>query len=383
MLKNNKGSTLIMLLLMLAILSILGIALLNVSINDNRYAIKEHDFQQTYYIARAGAAATADYMFHNYLSVSQLNSYLAKSSNDETNKDSTDFAGGSFKVSMFKTLNKDDQLLIESIGSYKGLNRKVSIALIERNLFSSAIIALNEIYIGNPNCKIYGDIATTGDPSTKITFGATSVNLENMLTDDRDPSNEITYGAHQISGNFPDVDVPNATPALAEDIALLPSVGINYSDTRFRDKYIGDFNLGSDTLQIDNEGNDMYLVFDNLKSNGGVINVYGGATLELYVDDMKDFKGDINIYGGSQVVILANGSGEINYKTGSSSSSLYVYAPEATVNLDANYLIIGSIIANNVNIGSGADVDFDETTGDFPSNVSIDMHSYEILEWLE
>lgn len=386
MLKNNRGSTLVMLLLMLAVLSMLGIALLNTSINENRYAIKEHDFQQTYYIARAGAEATADYMFYNYLSTSQLNLYLSKSSNDETNKLSTDFAGGSFKVSMFRTLSLDKQLVIESIGDYKGLSRNVRIALEEKNLFDSAVIALNEINIENPsNNNIYGDIATIGDPTQKIILKNMDFedNIDDILTDSRDPNDIITHDYHQISGNFPEVDVPNANSALPEDVALLPSAEVTYNDGIYSDKYIGDLNLGSDNLTVNTLGHDMFLIFDNLKGNNSTITIGGGGTLEIYVNDMKDFKGDIVIYDDSQVVILANGSGEINYKTGSSSASLYIYAPEATVNISANYLVIGSIIANNVNLKSSGDIEFNSTTGDFPSNVSIDMHSYKILEWLE
>jgi hypothetical protein len=97
---NNKGSTLVMLVLILAILSVLGTSLLSISVNENKLAIKEHDYQQAYYIARAGAEATAKYLSNNHIGIASLNSLISTSQTDLTDKDATDFGGGNFKVSL-------------------------------------------------------------------------------------------------------------------------------------------------------------------------------------------------------------------------------------------------------------------------------------------
>ncbi len=66
---NEQGSILVMVILIIAVLSILGTAFLTLSVDENKFAIKEHDYQQTYYIARAGAEATAIYMEKTTLTI--------------------------------------------------------------------------------------------------------------------------------------------------------------------------------------------------------------------------------------------------------------------------------------------------------------------------
>ena len=374
--KNEKGSTLVMVLLIMAIPSILGIGLINSSISDNRFAIKEHDYQKAYYVARAGAEATADYLYNNRMSNSSLNNLISKSTSDMENKSSTDFGGGSFKVSLLT--NSYNDLFIQSTGLYDGIERTVKVKLEQKNLFDSAVIALDKITIKNPsNNRINGDIATVNDPYISIVDTHGNPLPETEI-------NNVLYNTHdfyQSPGPFPPAVRPSLSLTTGNVNDLLGGNIVNTSGDLFANTEIGDLNLGSTDLTINLNGSDMDLIFGSLQSNNATITVNGSGLLSIYVDEIDDYKGDIVIGNDAKVIFFVEESGTMNLKTGSSVSNMYIYAPEADVSLTAGYLVVGSIIAENVILESGADITFSDSTGVYPEDVGIDMYSWEMSEW--
>lgn len=365
-----------MLLLIMAILSILGMAILQMSINDNKFSIKEHEYQQTYYIARAGAEATAEYLTKNRLSNSQLNELISKDTDDVINKNQTNFAGGSFRVSLLT--NSSNNIFIQSIGSYKGHERTVKLGLKKMSLFESAVVVMDKIVIENPsNNRIYGDIATLNNPETSIVDkhgNSLSESMLNTVLDD-------TYDYYQTSGLYPPAIKPMLPLTTGNKANLIGGTIYNNSGDDFANTEIGDLNLGSSDLTINLNSSDMSLIFDKLKANNSTLKVKGDGILKLYVNEIDDFKGDIIIGDDAKVVLIVYSNGDINLKTGSSVSNLYIYAPTAEVSLKANYLVVGSIIAESINFESGADIEFSANTGVFPDDLGIDMYSFELSEW--
>lgn len=135
MLSNKRGSTLVMLLLILAIMSIMGIALLNTSITENKHAIKEHDSQQAYYIAKAGADATAKYLRRTMNDSVDISNLLYNNIDDNpwiNFIDSNNNKIGEFKVSIQSNPNDitdTDNLIIHSKGKFNGVVRDLKLAV--------------------------------------------------------------------------------------------------------------------------------------------------------------------------------------------------------------------------------------------------------------
>lgn len=361
MLKNNQGSTLVMVILIIAVLSILGIAVLNASINDNRYAIKEHDYQQAYYIARAGAEATAVYLSDFSMSTTALAPYISDPNGNFNNKTETRFGGGYFKVSLFNTENKSNQKIIRSEGYYNGLTKTVYYSIIKGSIFNSAIISRNKINIENPsNVDIFGHISIAVSeteyrnyksmtPEEKEAFILSRVNdknnnltiseLENVLIDENetpsDTSDDIKYEYYLVVYNFPNVNTPTYSvinpTTLAEALGALLideedendlHTNTNGDLIEYDEKSYGDLDLGSsntltinldnngikdinDNGQIDvNEGEDdsLELYFENLEAGNSIIEVTGAGSLTVFVKTME-FNGNI-VCGNSNVKIL-------------------------------------------------------------------------------
>jgi hypothetical protein len=253
----------------------------------------------------------------------------------------------------------------------------------KKEFFSCAVTVLNNISIENPsNCNIYGDLATVGDPLASVTDKHGNPLSESEINDILyDNTTNTQYALYQSGGTFPN-PIPPSLPFTSGDKEDLKDGLIeNELTDLFANTVIGDLDLGSKDLDIDLKNDDMSLIFNNLQANNSTITVTGNGLLKLYVKNIDDFKGDIVIGNQAKVVLLVRESGDIQLKTGSSTANLYIYAPDADISLKANYLLIGSIIANNVSLSAGADIEFSPVTGVFPNDLGIDTFSYQSTEW--
>lgn len=134
------------------------------------------------------------------------------------------------------------------------------------------------------------------------------------------------------------------------------------------------------------EDDSLKLYFENIEANNSNIEVTGTGSLTIFVKTL-DFQGDI--LGDSDVKILfkviddLDNDFEVGLQTGNASAELFFYGPYADFNLRAGCELTGSIVGNNVELESGANIYFDETTGEFSPRIDIDMYSYEFLSMSE
>ncbi|MBN2287454.1 MAG: hypothetical protein JXQ26_02745 [Tissierellales bacterium] len=264
---KSKGSTLVMLILILAILSILGTALLSISINENRFAIKEHDYQQAYYIARAAAEATANNLLRNTnITSTVLDSYL---STDIYANPWNDFYGiGEFQISIQKIDGNIDHLVIESLGKYNGVESTVKLAVEKQGLFldNMAVTSLNTINL-EQSATIQGDVV--------LPVGHNAVTKN---------SAEILGETHHINFTYPDPVDPNypyfsINPTF--DYLSIPL--LNFSN--------------AETVTLSNLSSNRLILSSNLLAQDIITYYYG----ELYYPSLSKYKADYDIYYNEEV----------------------------------------------------------------------------------
>ena len=97
-----------------------------------------------------------------------------------------------------------------------------------------------------------------------------------------------------------------------------------------------------------------------------------------------DFDGKI-IRDNPEAKILFKiiGEGKIDIDTGKSTSEIYIYGPEGTVDMKSNAEIYGSIIANKVILTAGAKMTFNKDSGEYRPNVDMGIYIQEIKTWSE
>lgn len=126
--KREKGSALIMVLIVMGVLTVLGAALLQYSLTDNLQVINDEKRMQAHYLARSGAEVVADYIMKNPEDADEL---FGK----ET--EPVELGEGTFKVKV--TEKNPGGLLIESVGKVDGFERKVKLILKPCSPFDAAL----------------------------------------------------------------------------------------------------------------------------------------------------------------------------------------------------------------------------------------------------
>jgi hypothetical protein len=368
---NENGSVLVMVILIIAVLSILGTAFLTLSVDENRFAIKEHDYQQAYYIARAGAEATAKHMQENTFTNSDLIDILG--GNASVNP-KTDFGGGNFKTSINKAkvtedMDSSNRLIIESIGEFKDLTRTVKISLKNKKLFpkEATLISLHELYL-TQSSAIHGDVIV------KKAFSDDK--KKSLKTHIKDNGKLIT----EPSISFPD-PVDPGLESFGSIVDLNKKSLTIHNDDMYDSKNLGDIHIKNSLLTFDLT-DDMNIQMSSLDTdNNGNILVKGSGILYLFVGDIDQIRGKIEIEGDAQLLIVNYKADDFTIKTSSDAYiEAFIYAPLSTVNITNKLHITGSILANTISVRNSTEIWYGDA-GIYPDDIFISLKSYTMDEW--
>lgn len=132
--KNKKGATLPLVLIVMVILVILVTILLFLSVTEARQVEIEEKNMQAYYIARSGADAVAKHIIENtneainLINAPQSDPVYLVNGEFETDytENPTDDVSGSFVVDITQ---EDTKIIITSVATVEGFNKSVSLTL--------------------------------------------------------------------------------------------------------------------------------------------------------------------------------------------------------------------------------------------------------------
>ena len=329
-----------MFIIFTAILMIFGSAVINKAVNENNFSVIHENGTKAYYVARAGAEAAAGHIQNLSYTQSQISTFLQTNENNST---PTTFGEGEFIVNFSGTVYKP---VIHSTGYVNGRSRTVHLQLKKRSLFGdSAITVKNNLYIKNPNIEVTGDIAFVG--SADYTLGPSVSDISDVVTENLSVI-EDTF----TDPLDPGLDVLDGTETGDE---LNITNGDDYADHN-----LGSKNYNNSTLTI-TLTDDMKLQYDTLETKG-TINVLGEGTLYIYVNNL-DSKANLYTSENATTVFIVLDTGTVDFQTGNSTFEANIYGPNAEVTVRANCTGMGSILANNIILESGAEIHYDNASG--------------------
>ncbi len=351
--KNNRGSTLVLVLIIVAVFTLLATAMGNFAINENKHAIRQQKRIQAYYIARAGAEATAEWMMGMKLDEIKRLSYPVRS--EEKN-----FGDGLFQIEI--TMDENQNVIVKSTGKVsdgKYFNGKIryveeisSLVLNKKLLggtisqFDVAVFGENSITSRNQgNGGIVGNIATNSTGTATIWLSGKKDKVDTALVPFCENKESIVSGSNKpkivdYTDNkrcYPSPTMPNfSTIPISDSIYNSLTVNTNEGDVIIRVK-------------------ELNLLGDNY------IKVIGTNKLIIYVDEKFIMKGNssINPNGNSSMVqIYYNGSNKLDFK-GNITINASLYINKANISLDGSHTITGDIITggNNVEIKNKVDTE--------------------------
>ncbi len=332
---DQRGAVLVFILVVFVVLTILGVAILQASLSENKQAVYQESNVQDYYVARSGAEAMASYLIENPDGVEDVINRTAGS----TEYASAEINGQEFRVKVTgepsALTGKITMPIIES-RAYRGGDEvgMVKLQLLETNLLLGAIFSDLMPKIGQNNL-VTGDVGTN---ASTIDFGS------------EDIVGNITLGPGATESYMTSVEdnvtAPHTVDKLTKEIIL------QQPDTS---KFVWDWpdwpeftdTDGKTKTRIDSNGMGYYRT-DNFV--GGSYRLYGDGEIHLLVNaagtidlnGVQDYisraSGDVRMY------IYYSGTSVVNIN-GQNTNDFCLYAPNATVKINGgNGTLTGAVI---------------------------------------
>ena len=436
-LQKHDGSSLLLVIIIVGVLVILCSSLGSSVVWETNNARNQEKKTQAYFIARAGAAATAKYI--ESMSSDEMNILAGQL---PLHSDNTVFGNGNFNIKV--PIITDGKLLIESTGivingkdssgSAKYITDTVTVVL--NNIISPTITTaiFGKSSVTLQGGTVVGDIGTNSIASNSIKYYNDIISNGNIIipnngdiatvvnkTENWIKNVPVVVSPNIVVGNYPSPVMPSF-PSISSlgnkgSISINGSNSANISTDGYYDKIVIDSNT---TLTIDTSGGDRTIRINKLDMVQGKIIITGGNKVNLYVDSCISMKGYVNsngssngdkdklqlycsntnpftlsgethIYGsvtwgtgdltftGSGAIIgnLISTGTSIMLDGGSFLDSQILYAPNANITLKAGAQVKGAVIGNTVYMDGGASITLPSILPTIPVNTS----SYQISYW--
>jgi len=362
--RNQKGSILLVALSVTLCLLLLGAGLVALSYADLKQSVRQQRNAEALYIARGATDAVASYLLAHPEAIPQV---LARGYDEVVLEN-----GARFTVSVSK--DDDDRILISSTG-YSGENyERLTFSLEPRTeiiytepevvypIFDMAVFAEGSITIGNAGI-IDGNLGThtvlAGDVylnNASIVDGSVQVGIG------ANPSRVVTIkNSAQVYGIITNLDEERQYPLpIFPEFPDLPNRGnlsvgtstVSVSESGYYNnitvtnsgKLI--FNVGSGTMKIRAKNFSL--------NNSSQMEIVGSGKLILYVEEKLEFKNsstfNVNTNDPNKALLYYKGASSKLKINNSCTFCGSIYAEKADFDLANSGLILGSIFTGGTNV---------------------------------
>lgn len=349
---SKKGNALILVIILMAVLTILGAALMSLSFAESKLSYKETNKLKAHYIAQAGADA------------------LAKCIEDDPSKavngfqiNSNNYNGGTFNANV--TVDASNNVKIKSEGTTGGTFSAADTVYLEMKMQTSTVTS--EV-----------DADTTG-LFDNVVYSVSDINL---VGNNKGSTSGPLQSAGAITTYLPYIDpVRQYTPKILPKVKIpdLPNAtsidtnGTVHKDVEMQCDHITINPQG--TLAFKPPANGILRIVTNTMTCQGTISVEpNGGKVYLFVKDTLTMQTKHSVGSNSLVIFLGDEehgkNGSLDFK-GNGNFTGYIYGPNASVNLGNPFSNInGAIICNTFDLSKFASIQYG---GPLPS--TYDFHN--------
>lgn len=384
---DQSGAALVVALIAFVVVSILSVALLDLSNAETRFAQHQENKTQAYYIAHSAADALATYIIRNPENLPANDMKVKVESMVNQSTPETPLAGGTFKVDVLPVGTTGYKVL--STGTFRGTSQTTSINLTKRGLFENAVYAHRNLILWS-GAKVYG-----GD----VQYGETYSQGNNAQIMDGSPINgKLDYPYNEFPTLPPYAGLtPPANDLTIGNHTTIQVVAGESSGDQYLEKSYDVISMSSHgTLRIELNGQTVKMVVNEFYANGTLeivdSSVAQNGKLLLYVRKEVYFKGIVNSMEQNLIVFIGdyhptlNPSGNNGYmelKTGNAKFNGFIVGITAQIDITANLIYRGAIIADTVKVASGAGLYFDKDIAAtiVPSEIFLPSLGYKLGNW--
>jgi len=312
LLKKRKGMALVLVIMVMMVLTILGMALMEMSLFETKTSIRQSNILKAHYIAQAGIDTVAK----NIISNPTLAAGFITSNTQITGT----IGEGNFTTTVSGNATS---LRLTSVGKIGTAYRDtVYLDMIstptDGTIFSNVAYANSNLDV---QMNIDGPLQSSG-----------TINAPSGYTYTQKPNSPMT---------LPPVTIPFITAT------AVPANNIISADGDYGDK---DFGNSPMTFNV-STGHVLVVVFNTFSTKGDVT-ITGGGYVDLFVRSMITFQTSVNIANPSQLTVFIGDGGSFNMNANGTFNG-YIYGPNADISIQSALTTInGAIICRSFNHGN-------------------------------
>lgn len=341
--QNERGHTLVLIIIFMAVFAVLGVAMYSYSINQRKSALVHGRNIEAYYVARSGAEAVKARLIQPDVDVA---SYI------DTIVDG-DIDGKEFSVDISKD---EDDLVLASTGkvpSGSSTLEETAVMVIpggvdnsgvslDMAVFSEGLITINGGF--DTNTIQDGDIGTSGD--------------HYIINGSQESGTEVNVSVNKsyddvLFPSFPNINVTGESLIVPNKSSYTISESSRYSS----------ISLGNNesTLYIDLSSGDIDIVVDDFNFSGQDVIILGsdmGNKLNLYVKNSFDMGNNSSLTNSSKenFTLYYDGGEAISLPSDAFSGNIYISKADLSTSNGKNYDL--NIYSNGSNLDIAGGVTF-------------------------
>jgi len=301
---NQKGSILVVVLVVLFSLTIMGVALGSQVITDQKQTVRQQKNNEAYYLARSGAETVATLLLENQ---EDIDNYIGQNTQSE-------LGNGRFEVQVVQ--QDSDTLIIESTGYSGNYSEKVTLSLLTDSAGGSQLPVFDLALFVDGEITFSGSAAVDGNVGTNITTtngvviegGGSSNILGNFYSGvGSDPNDVLSipgYKDYAIQGEIGTLNEErDYPPPKYPDFPTLPTkpdIKTNWDNASpliTEDGYYDTITIDQNyevRIDVGDEDTIRRVRVRNFDGVQGRLLLEGEGKLELYVDESFYIKGYFN-----------------------------------------------------------------------------------------
>ncbi|MGM1047376.1 MAG: DUF7305 domain-containing protein [Bacillota bacterium] len=347
MIKNERGFALPMVLILVTALSILGMALLGVSVSQAARTVHQEKKEQAFYIAKSGADAIASYIIENYNPATLTTTAISTLHRDYLDQD-IHLGQGTFhaEVTTGAPLNPYT-IIIKSTAKVGNVTNQATLTLEP----DAPIVSMNHAIFASENIDITSTSETTINNGGSVVAGGVIQGSDRISFPNGGGPPQSGYPAE----NFPPViPFPDTSSWPLETLGATISKSGKYTDPAPAPESV--------SINIDITNNkDLYIVFDQFKPSTAIINITGAGDgiINIYANSI-DIAASFTIYNTSNKKVILYVKDSIKFVGSFNLHGVLLYAPEAEYTATRGSTEIrGAMVTKNLSLNGATTVNYD------------------------
>ncbi len=380
--KRHDGGALVVVIMIMFVVMILGTIILQISLAETRFSVRDKNRIEAYYLAKSGVEATADWLNDPANNPSLI-------LNQTSTQRSLPGSNGLFSVEVIDD-SANALLILKGTGIVNGVSSTATMTM-HRIVDESAAFGFDYLIYAGDSLTVSGNVEVDEDQLVGVGEPLNESFTKNGAAGEF-PSVANGTLVYDNTKNYPQPVYPSPTASLG-NLVVSGSQTIDFTTPGAETITYNSIALNNNstlTIKTGAGSDEVNLVTGtlDLKGTGSRIVIVGEQRLNLFFSGNVEVRSMINPgppLEPEKLIFFMSGTGNFNIKNNGSDFQFnaFIYAPGASLTTNGNSNMTGAVIFDSVSLGGNPYLEGYEYDGGTDSP-TINFESYYVGgSWIE